>query len=153
VEARDLMLRSLTAQLEERDDRIRALERMMRGDGGRDEAGGDRARLLEADERIARLSSELAEERRARERLESTSALVSREAELRRLEQMVGDRDAQLMLLEGRVEGAAREERSLRDAFAQARAELESMLGDLGNQRSAQAAERAAELLRALRRF
>ncbi|MFO0681317.1 MAG: hypothetical protein U0234_04660 [Sandaracinus sp.] len=149
VEDRELMLRSLTAQLEDRDDRIRALERVARGDS----AAPDPTKLLEAEERIARLTAELAQERKARERVESSSALVSREAELRRLEQLVGDRDAQLMLLEGRVEGAAREEKVMRDSFAEARAALETILGDLGNDRQGQAVERAAELLRALRRF
>jgi len=146
---RELMLRSLTAQLEERDDRIRALERVAKGDV----VTVDATKMLEAEERVARLSSELAEERRARERAESSSAGVAREAELRRLEQLIGDRDAQLMLLEGRVEGASREERTMRDAFAEARGAIESILGQLGGGRAGEAAEAAAELLRALRKY
>ena len=149
VEDRELMLRSLTAQLEERDDRIRALERLAKGES----ANVDAARLLEAEERAARLGGELAQERKARERIESSSALVSREADLRRLEQLIGDRDAQLMLLEGRVEGASREERSMRDAFAETRGGLETILGHLTGDRHGEAAERAAELLRTLRKF
>lgn len=149
AEDRELMLRSLTAQLEERDDRIRALERVSQGDVG----AVDAARLLEAEERAARLSAELAEARRARERVESSSVLVAREAELRRLEQLIGDRDAQMMLLEGRVEGASREERAMRDAFAEARAAIETILTHLGGERPADAAEHAAELLRALRKY
>lgn len=149
VDDRELMLRSLTAQLEERDDRIRALERVAKGDL----ASVDLTRLVETEERAARLAADLAEERRARERSESSSALVSREADLRRLEQLIGDRDAQMMLLEGRVEGASREERSMRDAFAETRAALETILTHLGGERPAEAAEHAAELLRALRRY
>ncbi len=147
---REVMLRSLTAQLEERDDRIRALERLARGESA---PAGDMAKLLETEERIARLSAELAEERRARERVESSSALVSREAELRRLEQLLGDRDAQLNLLEGRVEGASRDEADMRQRFADARDRLEAILAHLGDARHGEAAEHAAELLRALRKY
>lgn len=150
VDDRELMLRSLTAQLEERDDRIRALERVTRGEGG---GTPDPARVLEAEERIARLSAELAEERRARERIEASSPIVSREAELRRLEQLLGDRDAQLNLLEGRVEGAGREEASLRQGFAEARSRLEQILAHLGDAKHGEAAEHAAELLRTLRKY
>jgi chromosome segregation ATPase len=146
---REVMLRSLTAQLEERDDRIRALERVARGDT----ASVDATKVIENEERVARLSAELAEERRARERVESSSASVSREAELRRLEQLIGDRDAQMMLLEGRVEGASREERAMREVFAEARASIETILAQLGSERHGEAAERAAELLRALRKY
>lgn len=146
---REVMLRSLTAQLEERDDRIRALERLARGE----RIAGDPSRMLEADERIGRLTAELAEERRARQAAESGSSAVSREVDVRRLEQLVGDREAQLMALEGRVDAASRDEKQMRDAFADARAGLETVLGDLGNDRQGQAAERLADLLRALRRF
>jgi hypothetical protein len=149
VEDRDLMLRSLTAQLEERDDRIRALERMSKGDA----PNADVQRLLETEERIARLSAELTQERKARERVESTSALVSREAELRRLEQLLGDRDAQLMLLEGRVEGASRDEESMRRAFAQARERLEAILAHIAEERHGDAVEHATELLSSLRKY
>lgn len=146
---REVMLRSLTAQLEERDDRIRALERVAQGE----RVSGDASRMLEADERIHRLTAELAEERRARQSVESSAAGVTREVDMRRLEQLVGDRDAQLMLLEGRVDAASRDDTQMRAAFADARAGLETILGDLGNDRQGQAAERLAELLRALRRY
>ena len=149
IDDRELMLRSLTAQLEERDDRIRAMERVARGDV----ASVDATKMLEAEERVARLTAELTQERRARERAESAGQGVSREAELRRLEQLVGDRDAQLMLLEGRVEGASREERTMRDAFAEARGAIETILAHLGGDRTGEAAEKAAELLRSLRRY
>lgn len=66
---RELMFRSLTAQLQERDDRIRALERLreVAGPGGED-ADQLRRRLLEMEERVARLSDELENEREARRR-------------------------------------------------------------------------------------
>jgi hypothetical protein len=57
------------------------------------------------------------------------------------------------MLLEGRVEAGTREERAMRDAFAETRASLETILANLGGDRSGEAAEQAAELLRSLRRF
>ena len=69
---RELILRSMTAQLQERDDRIRALERIQDGEGG--PAGDEdelRRRLLEMEERVSRLSSELASEREARRRAET----------------------------------------------------------------------------------
>jgi hypothetical protein len=58
-----------------------------------------------------------------------------------------------MMLLEGRVEGAGREERAMREAFAEARAAVEAILTQLGGDRHGEAAEHAAELLRALRRY
>ncbi|HJL16648.1 MAG TPA: hypothetical protein RMH99_13380, partial [Sandaracinaceae bacterium LLY-WYZ-13_1] len=67
---REVLLRSLTAQVQERDDRIRALERLQQGDGGDEDPAALRARLLEMEERVARLSEELEHERDARRRLE-----------------------------------------------------------------------------------
>jgi len=65
---REVIMRSLTAQLQERDDRIRALERF----DVSDEESADvlRARALELEERTARLTEELENERAARRRLE-----------------------------------------------------------------------------------
>jgi hypothetical protein len=62
---REVLLRSLTAQLQERDDRIRALERLSSGAG--EDSSDERAlreRLLEMEERVARLSEELENARR-----------------------------------------------------------------------------------------
>lgn len=67
---REVLLRSLTAQLEERDDRIRALERL-RGTEGNDEPSELRKRLFEMEERVARLTDELEHERAARHRAEN----------------------------------------------------------------------------------
>lgn len=62
---REVLLRSLTAQLQERDDRIRALERMANGNGaGQTDRTELEARLLEMEERVARLTEELENARR-----------------------------------------------------------------------------------------
>ncbi|MFK7990148.1 MAG: hypothetical protein AB8I08_29280 [Sandaracinaceae bacterium] len=68
---RDVLLRSLTAQLQERDDRIRGLERMQGGEGPLGDADALAAKLLEMEERVGRLTEELAHERDARRRLET----------------------------------------------------------------------------------
>jgi len=61
---RELLLRSLTAQLQERDDRIRALESFDPQD--QDDPEALKVRLLELEERAARLAEELENERQAR---------------------------------------------------------------------------------------
>ncbi|MBX3272037.1 MAG: hypothetical protein KF729_17360 [Sandaracinaceae bacterium] len=61
---REVLLRSLTAQLQERDDRIRALERFDPADD--EDPNALKAALLELRERAARLTEELANERDAR---------------------------------------------------------------------------------------
>lgn len=69
---REVLLRSLTAQLQERDDRIRALERLReRGEDGDEDRAALQARLLEMEERVLRLTEELDHERDARQRLEN----------------------------------------------------------------------------------
>ncbi len=68
---RDVLLRSLTAQLEERDDRIRALERLDDGQPTEDSRALQQ-KVLEMEERVARLQEEL-EHERARRRLEHPS--------------------------------------------------------------------------------
>ncbi len=65
---REVIMRSLTAQLQERDDRIRALETFDPTD--EDDPQALRARTLELEERAARLAEELENERSARRRLE-----------------------------------------------------------------------------------
>lgn len=67
---RELLLRSMTAQLQERDDRLRALERVNDGEGADEDSSALRARLFEMEERVGRLSEELEHEREARRRLE-----------------------------------------------------------------------------------
>ena len=68
----ELLLRSLTAQLQERDDRVRALERAREGDGSADSPEVLREQLLEMEERVARLTEELGHERDARRRNEQS---------------------------------------------------------------------------------
>lgn len=69
---REVLLRSLTAQLQERDDRIRALERMSStGAESQEDVVALRQRLFEMEERIARLTDELEHERAARRRAEN----------------------------------------------------------------------------------
>ncbi|MCB9591746.1 MAG: hypothetical protein H6719_03345 [Sandaracinaceae bacterium] len=65
---REVLLRSLTAQLQERDDRIRALETFDAED--EDDPDALKAALLEMRERAQRLAEELDNEREARRRLE-----------------------------------------------------------------------------------
>lgn len=67
---REVLLRSLTAQLQERDDRIRALERLP-ALASNDEPSELRKRLVEMEERVARLTDELEHERAARQRAEN----------------------------------------------------------------------------------
>ncbi|MGE0790214.1 MAG: hypothetical protein AB7S26_31355 [Sandaracinaceae bacterium] len=66
---RELLLRSLTAQLEERDDRLRALSRLGANASGDDDPQALRARLFEMEERVARLSEELDHARRRLEQV------------------------------------------------------------------------------------
>jgi chromosome segregation ATPase len=151
LEGREILLQSLTAQLQERDDRLRALERLYRGDGAVSADGDDLLpRLLHAEERVSRLERELEQERSARRVAEAGAA--ERDAELRRLHQMLGERDAQLMALEGRLSQGERETTWMRDALAQAQAGLELLLGEILNDQRAEAADRIAGMLRLLRR-
>jgi chromosome segregation ATPase len=69
---REVLLRSLTAQLEERDDRIRGLERLVGGGESSDDARVLQQKVLEMEERVARLQEEL-EHERSRRRLDLPS--------------------------------------------------------------------------------
>ncbi len=68
---REVLLRSLTAQLQERDDRLRALERMSEAGADGEDPRELQQRLLEMEERVARLTEELEHERAARRRAEN----------------------------------------------------------------------------------
>jgi chromosome segregation ATPase len=157
IEDRDILLRSLTAQLQDKDDRIRGLESTLRtGPAARGDEDALRAAVAERDERITRLRGELDEARATQQRLEVASGSTrEREAELRRLQGAIADRDAQLMAIEGRAVAAERDLRDMRETFAQARVQLEHVLGDT-RVRAGTAGElgdHVAELLRLLRRF
>jgi chemotaxis protein MotB len=157
IEDRDILLRSLTAQLQDKDDRIRGLETTLRREAprGAPDVGELRAAVSERDERIARLRAELQEARAKEARLEAThGSMREREAELRRLQGAIADRDTQLMALEGRAIAAERDQREMRETFASARAQLEVLLGDTRVRTSVgEAGEHIAELVRLLRRF
>lgn len=159
LEDREVLLRSLTAQLEDKDDRLRALEATMRaGAPSVSEAteGTElRASVAERDERIARLRSELEEARAAYARLETRSlGAREHEIELRRLENAIADRDAQLMTSEGRAVLAEQALDEARRTFAASRKELEQMLAAGGDPSEPPAlAEHLSELLRLLRRL
>ncbi|MDQ3033324.1 MAG: hypothetical protein M3Y87_12970, partial [Myxococcota bacterium] len=151
-EDRELMLRSLTAQLQDRDDRLRALDRMRKGEGGGEESELIQ-RVLLSEERAVRLERELEQERVARRSAEQSGGGAERDVDLRRVHQLLGDRDAQLMVLEGRITQGDRESRAMREAFAQARSGLETLLGEIANDQRAEAADRIAGMLRVLRRY
>lgn len=153
IEDRDLLLRSLTAQLQDRDDRIRGLEQTLRGQArGAGDADTLRASVAERDERIARLRAELDEARATLARLEAgQGSQRERDAELRRLQGALADREAKLTALEARAMAAERDHREMRDTFAAARARLEALLGDTRGR--ADTGEHVAELVRLLRRF
>jgi hypothetical protein len=148
MEDRDIMLRSLTAQLQDKDDRIRGLEQNIRNEAsGSTDLDALRSSVSERDQRITRLRAELEEERALRGRAAGS------ESEVRRLTTVLAEREAQAMELEGRATAALKEQKEARDTFAQARARLESLLGDTKVSEAAGVAEHVSELMRLLRRF
>ena len=162
IEDRDVLLRSLTAQLQDKDDRIRGLESTLRSParGGDSPRGADadslRAAVAEREERIARLRGELDEARASQARLETASGSTrEREAELRRLQGAIADRDAQLMALEGRALSAEQSAKEMRESFASARTALEQLLRDtrVSGSTTGDLGDHVAELMRLLRRF
>lgn len=148
MDDRDIMLRSLTAQLQDKDDRIRGLEQTIRDEtSGSSDLDALRASVSEREQRISRLRGELEEERALRARAAQS------ESDVRRLTSVLAERDAQAMELEGRAAAATKEQREARDTFAQARARLESLLGDTKVSEAPGVAEHVSELMRLLRRF
>lgn len=148
LDDRELMLRSLTAQLEERDDRLRALERPS-GPSGSGDVHELRQRILVAEEREHRLRSELESARRR----PTESSASEHQAERRRLEQLAADREAHAMQVEGALATARREEQVLREVIAQTRADVEAALSGVGIEPAGDTAERLAEALRLLQRL
>jgi chromosome segregation ATPase len=151
---RDVLLRSLTAQLEERDERLRAAERRAAlaqpGD-----AGAERA-LAELEERVARAADELAREREARRVAEAAAAAAARgggDLELRRLQDLLGSRDAEVLSLQSRLRSGERDGRAMRDAILQARAAIEELLTEATRAGDAAASDRLGHVLRTLGRF
>ncbi|MFO0693242.1 MAG: hypothetical protein U0230_06795 [Polyangiales bacterium] len=156
---RDTVIRSLTAQLEEKNDRIRSLERRISGSTppppGSDEAL--RRELLEQKERVMRLGEELGLEREARrvaeERSLQLAALATAESDLRDLERQLGLRDRDLEQERQRAVELERDVRLLRDAFFEARGNLEALFGTASASGDPELAERIGALLTLVTRF
>jgi len=157
-EDRDLLLGALSAQLEERDDRIRALERRLSAGGpaANVDAEATHRELLDLQERAARLADELRVEREARriaeERNQSGLGTASAAA-ARELERSVAQKTQALEEAEARAEGAARDVRALRDVFAETRHGLENLLGAASGSGDPELAARLGDLLTVLGRY
>ena len=159
----ETLLRSLTAQLEDRNERIRRFELGEVGGSGPSDAAAVaeaevlKRELMELEQRVSRLSDELSHEREARHAAESGAAdRISRgdhEREVRRLHHLLGDRDAEVLLMKGRVASGDRDMRGLREACAEARSGLEGLLGDATAHGDPATAERIGYLLRVLAKF
>lgn len=159
AEDREVLMRSLVAQLEERDDRIRALERRIDGGpGGSSDSEQLGRELLELQERAARLSEELSHEREARRSAEGEidvarqSRRQEQESEVRRLHELLGDRDAEVVIVQSKATRAERDLVALRDSIAQARQGLESLLSTATSQGDPATADRVGQLLKVLHR-
>ena len=154
---KDTLLRSLTAQLEERDDRIRALERRAAESGSIDDRDAEEMRqmLLELEERAARLQEELGHERAARAALEQERAArrPAPDAELERLRWELRDRESALEEALSKANGYERDVSSLRGVVAEARRTLEGLLGDATTAGDPATAERIGALLSLLGGF
>jgi chromosome segregation ATPase len=156
---RDLLLRSLTAQLEERSDRIRALERRLSGSLPAAPPDDEmmRRQLLELQERSVRLAEELAAERDARRMSESRLVqLESRPAvdqELGRVRDELGRSRRDLDLEKSRAESFERDVRSLREVCVEARQGLEALLGGATSAGDQETADRLGRLLTILGRY
>ncbi len=155
IDDKDTLLRSLTAQLEERNDRIRALERRL-AEGGSGSGDDEDARrtLLELQERVERLREELRHAQDARRASEDQVASLQQTPdavdELGRLEKRLADREAALEDALSRASMFERDVGSLRTVCADARAEIESLLGAIGDE---DASARLAALVEVLKTF
>lgn len=152
---KDTLLRSLTAQLEERDDRLRAMERRL-GDSGSvgDEGEQD---LLELEERVARLQEELEHERVARGDAERELSELSKRGpaadELQRFEEELRQRERALEDASSRAGALERDVASLRSVCAETREGIEELLGSATASGDPATAERLGSLLSVLSRF
>ena len=146
-DADETLMRSLTAQLEERNDRIRGLEARLTA-----ASDGDSARLA-LEETVAKLSAELAHERAARETAAAAGGDEATRAELERLRQTLRDRYADMLRARSEVEGVEAQASALRGAVAEARGGLEALLGDATATGDTTTADRVGALLRLLGRF
>jgi predicted RNase H-like nuclease (RuvC/YqgF family) len=151
-------MRSLTAQLEERDDRIRALDRRLAGasPGASGDEDGKRA-LLELEERVARLSEELHNERASRlsaqrraEQLERSTEAAPDVAEIGAL---LKSREGELSAAEAKAKSAQRDVESLRAVLREATDGVEALLSSATAGGDPATAQRLGELLTQLGRF
>ncbi len=156
---RDVLLRSHTAPLEARNDRIRALERRLSGSipAGPPDDELLKRELLELQERAIRLGDEVAAEREARRaaetRLEALERAPDVAAEIERLRDEASRAQKDLDLERGRAEGFERDVRSLRDVCGEARQGLEALLGSATASGDQLAADRIGQLLTVLGRY
>ena len=155
LDDKETLLRSLTAQLEERDDRLRAMERRMaEGPTG---PGDDAGELLELEERVARLQEELRHERDARSSAEQELDTLSRrpnaEEETERVRAQLQTREAALDVARSRARAAAKDVESLREVCADTRHGLEELLGAATSAGDPATAERIGALLSVLSRY
>ncbi|MFT5358301.1 MAG: chromosome segregation ATPase, partial [Polyangiales bacterium] len=144
----ETLMRSLTAQLEERDDRIRALERRVRGGGG--DSNTD---ALELEERAGRLQEALEHERAARTVADERVIQLLKQTPVgpADLEEKLTARETALEQTEQRVETLSGDVTSLRTVCAETRTGLESLLSDADADE--EAARRIGDLLDILRGF
>ncbi len=154
LDDKETLLRSLTAQLEERDDRLRAMERRLaEGPGSEVDAG----ELMELEERVARLQEELRHERDARSAAEQElDRVVERpnaEEEVERVRAQLQTRDAALDVARSRARAAAKDVESLREVCADTRHGLEELLGAATSAGDPATAERIGALLSVLSRY
>ena len=153
---KETLLRSLTAQLEERDDRLRAMERRL-AEGPRGEGGDVQGELLELEERVARLQEELHHERDARsaaeQELESLSRRPNADEEIERVRSKLQTQEAALDVARSRARAAAKDVESLREVCADTRHGLEELLGVATSAGDPATAERIGALLSVLSRY
>ena len=148
----EMMLRSLTAQLEARNDRVRALERMLGGSVGETDGAG----TLELEERASRLRSEAEGERERRQSaekaLEELVASVPSDAELSTLRAQLAARVDELEAMTGRARTFERDVDSLRDVCTETQSGLDALLDAATASGNPQIAERVASLISVLGR-
>ena len=154
---KDTLLRSLTAQLEERSDRIRALERRAAGDAPSGKGAELEEAMLELQERTSRLQEELDHERSARADAEQRLGQLERrpeaEKEISRLEVRLRRQEADLQAAMSKATSHERDVAALRAVFAEARNGLEELLGDATSSGDPTTADRIGALLSMLGRF
>ncbi|MFW6031456.1 MAG: hypothetical protein ACOC9T_02595, partial [Myxococcota bacterium] len=122
--------------------------------GAADEGAEDLRRQLKSlQERATRLQEELDHERQAR-RAESERAAPAPSAdagaEARRLAEQLGEREAEVEALKSQLGSRERESKTFQEVFAQARRELEGLMGAATEAGDPATAERIGGLLRLL---